>query len=1443
MRLRLLVLSLALSAVTVTVAFAAPRRIPITDLAVVSAKSSNPSSFLRVGAQVFFLAGDGSTRLWRTDGTTAGTVMIPEVQGLEGAYLKIVGALGDAAVVSVQASNVELATYWRTDGTSAGTWKLGTLPRAVPDPTTYNYGYSYTDIAADSRLYVVSRSNTSTSELWVSDGAENSLHQVGNFPIGYSPTPMGVDGKLYFVAQDSAVGSQLWVSDGSILGTHMVRRQVECPGGSCGPVPRSLFHIGSNIYFFTETEMWTTDASGAVMSSIAAISYGQALATSSTAAYLTSTGSVLWKTNGTTAGTTQGPAVVGAWYPQVLDDGRLIYFSSSRGLQLWKSDGTVAATVKVVQLPSGSAAYSPFVGVLGTRVFTGLPGYSTGNELWSTDVDTGTPTLVKDIDPRIGISSPFSSTPSTGIALGSKLLFPATDISGRELWETDGTANGTKLLANIAPEAPGGVISGVVRDGATNAVIPGAQISICATFCGDTLATNDAGEFRFEGVAPGTYYIVAAHYRYLAHYYGGPDCPCPGINGTPVTVTAGFETAGINFAMTQGGTISGTVLRAKNGNAIDSVYVKVRNSAGAIVRGTFANYENGTWSASGLSTGSYYVETEMYNYGYDTPAVNQVYNGRNCPPTGCDYTTGDPVSVTTGADTTNINFSLHEYGTIAGTVRDASSSSPVGGAYVYFTRVGSSYSTASAYTDANGAYLSPLLNPGSYYVNVGAGNGYNGHVYPNIACSPNSACNVTSGTPVAVAVDGATTGIDMAVTQPAGRITGTLRDRHGNPLSGVTIELFDSAGHYVSAYGPPSTTSASGRYLLVGMPAGTYYLYLYELGVMYSNVPCGSPCNVSGATPVVVGDKQTVQFDMNIDAERTTISGRVIDAITQEPLYYNVLTIYGATTGRQYTSVYGTGNYSISVLAFDTSFHLVAGVAGYHRMAYQNARADCTQFECPMPAGAVTILAGTQTGFDFLMQRTGWISGTVYDETGAPYSSAYVTIANASGGYVGSATTDAQGKYRWFDSGGGSYRVYLDSRAEYTGQVYRDHNCAGACVPTSGDLVYVTDGVETTGIDFHITRLRASGKISGRVVDAVTGQGVPNVYVNVVESSYASARTDAQGYYTIESQHSWSVLNGQYHLYAEAGNPYYLALYGGQNCPDFYDCNRSGGTAVQVTGGNTTTGINFSLIRVSIASVAPAEGPMQGGTHIVVTGANFGTGSKLFIGDNEATILSRTATSIEALTPAAATIGAAHVTVKVSTSCYVTLAQAFTYLTTAPVLNARAYQNAVYITVSMPRDYTSAVLYRRPYGGAWSIVNGWSPNIGIDPTGPPRSTALEYRVDATVGGAVISSNTDWAVLFTDDPVLSYQTPIRRYHFEEVRMAVNLLRAKAGLPQIGWDDTWTLPQIRASHIATLRTAINEARVALGLGPVSFTGTAAKGTRVLAIHIQELRDLVR
>jgi ELWxxDGT repeat protein len=166
------------------------------------------------------------------------------------------------------------------------------------------------------------------------------------------------------------------------------------------------------------------------------------------------TGCELWRTDGTADGTRMvkevqpGPGTTPFWLAGLVYAGGLVYFQGCDPVSctLWRSDGTEEGTfdlgVTASSVPGTSCA--PFRDML--LFVRNTPEY--GPELWRTDGSVAGTRLVKDIHP-----GPNGSILSmNGVSQGDAYVFFAIDAQhGREPWRTDGTAAGTYLLRDIQP--------------------------------------------------------------------------------------------------------------------------------------------------------------------------------------------------------------------------------------------------------------------------------------------------------------------------------------------------------------------------------------------------------------------------------------------------------------------------------------------------------------------------------------------------------------------------------------------------------------------------------------------------------------------------------------------------------------------------------------------------------------------------------------------------------------------------------------------------------------------------------------------------------------------------------------------------------------------------------------------------------------------------------
>lgn len=340
---------------------------------------------------------------------------------------------------------------------------------------------SYRHAALDDRAVFVTFSSTEGSELWGTDGTRAGTNVLIPAALENAPMEVARFGNRFAIwvtvpASAGEFGQQLWVSDGTPAGT---AKLLDLPAGM---EMYRLTGIGGKLYFYDvvpdggnswSMQAWVTDGTAAGTRQLTSLSANTPDVVFTEAAgrvffRLTPKGGTteIWTTDGTPAGT--HPAVTaasGMLDPKILSGaGGRLYFAARRAndpqgpLRPWVSDGTDAGTVQLadVAIEEGELDYyfapgeQPGFTEAGGRVYFGGSDKTHGDELWSTD---GTPegtALVKDIAPGL-----LGSYPRSFAARHGRLYFRARDSGGMahgmELWTSDGTAEGTQLLQDIAP--------------------------------------------------------------------------------------------------------------------------------------------------------------------------------------------------------------------------------------------------------------------------------------------------------------------------------------------------------------------------------------------------------------------------------------------------------------------------------------------------------------------------------------------------------------------------------------------------------------------------------------------------------------------------------------------------------------------------------------------------------------------------------------------------------------------------------------------------------------------------------------------------------------------------------------------------------------------------------------------------------------------------------
>ena len=128
-----------------------------------------------------------------------------------------------------------------------------------------------------------------------------------------------------------------------------------------------------------------------------------------------------------------------------------LYFTTNNSL--WKTNGSSSTTTLIQEFSPNSQVYS--LTALGGKLYFFADDGVHGLELWSTDGTTTS--LVKDIYNGAGsaISKDFIANEQIRV-MGGNMYFVATDsLHGFELYKSDGTLTGTKMVIDLNPSPTG----------------------------------------------------------------------------------------------------------------------------------------------------------------------------------------------------------------------------------------------------------------------------------------------------------------------------------------------------------------------------------------------------------------------------------------------------------------------------------------------------------------------------------------------------------------------------------------------------------------------------------------------------------------------------------------------------------------------------------------------------------------------------------------------------------------------------------------------------------------------------------------------------------------------------------------------------------------------------------------------------------------------------
>jgi hypothetical protein len=407
----------------------------------------------------------------------------------------------------------------------------------------------------------------------------------------------------------------------------------------------------------------------------------------------------------------------------------------------------------------------------------------------------------------------------------------------------------------------------------------------------------------------------------------------------------------------------------------------------------------------------------------------------------------------------------------------------------------------------------------------------------------------------------------------AGRITGTVTAADtGQPLPYVMVYRENILSYFDWGSAP---TDASGRYTLTRICGGMNILWFEPTDVIrtrYAREFYNDSAAYAGATQLNVPLAATLP---NIDAALEAagqISGTVTAQDSGASLGGVVVDLFDSQ-GRfvAYQVADGEGRFVFAGLrpgaykvAFAPSFGSIDALE--YLPGYFDGKSDAAS------ADLVSVAPGKVTSIVGKLQRGGQIRGTV-NASGLPNSATTVCLLDASGRCIDYDYTTYDGTYR-LTVATGEYRVIALPQTSGS-NAWASQYYSGKSDFASATVVSVTAPGVVSGVDFD---LQAGGKIQGRVVDAVTGEGLHFAAVRIFDSTNPSLPlmfeySDSAGNFSTRS----GLGSGTYRIHVEA-YAYVSQFYGGQ--PTFEQSE-----VVTVTAPAAATGVNFSMVPASALPV------------------------------------------------------------------------------------------------------------------------------------------------------------------------------------------------------------------------------------------------------------------
>jgi ELWxxDGT repeat protein len=682
--------------------------------------STTTSGFVVDGGVAYFST---SFAMCRTDGTPAGTLCFP------------VPASSVSRTVLLNGKAYALYGWWSApqviyefDGASAPRTILSLPPNQLASDLGSNR----------SHLFYLSEGRIPGGvRLMRVDGTPGGASLVMALPTTEASTLARAGNALLLSVTDTATwkpryGRQLWTSNGTQAGTALL-----LPGAlGSGWTP-----LGGTVLFASQNQLWRTD--GTQTGTFVIAGNAAPISVREPYAYFIR-GQEVWRTDGTHTAALRNVGFP-ASFAGMAGGNFLLLATQESGTTVWSADDAGGPPVRLATIPTpGTPSQVNGIVHAGELAFFAVRISNGRYELWRSDGTAAGTFAVATLPDFRALT-----------AVGDKVLFLANDgVHGIEPWVSDGTREGTKMLANLAPE---GTVRGTVTDAATGLAIENAVVE----GSGAVIRTGPDGGYTLDG-AIGALTLRARTDTHLTET-------------RELTVKA-HDDLTVDFALTLGARITGRVTDS-SGTPRTGYRVQVIPDAGVAL--TLTTDEAGRYSTPPIPVASVWTVRADTQSGHNAAAQ-----------AGIRLAAGS---------THTADLTMTRFGRLRFRLVDAVSLGPVrtnrfGLVHVHHA-LGDHTGT---YNYVNGSSVDVALPDGDYQAAMSSAV-YRNRWLNGVTC-PVSGCATVGlaqrGTTLRCTGD-TTTSIDFVVTPVGGSVRGVLVDAEsGARVFDASVSVSDSTGAY-----------------------------------------------------------------------------------------------------------------------------------------------------------------------------------------------------------------------------------------------------------------------------------------------------------------------------------------------------------------------------------------------------------------------------------------------------------------------------------------------------------------------------------------------------------------------------------------------------------------------------------------------------------------------